>query len=99
MNGESWSDVEVRLRSFLLTLQLECSDRNVVICGHGKTDVIWKKIFLGWTGEKAIAEYEKNPPPNASVTIYKRKKDKLVLELANFAPWKEPLTLPHFQYE
>lgn len=89
LNGESWADVEVRLRSFWLTLQVECPNQCVVVFGHRKTLPVWRKIFENWTGEQTIDACEKHPTENASVTVYRRKGNKMVLELENFAPWKE----------
>ena len=89
LNGESWADKEMWLRSFLLTLQVECRGQQVVVFGHGKTDPVWGKIFGNWSGEQTIIGYEKHPPENASVTAYRHKDGKMVLEFSNFAPWEK----------
>ena len=89
LNGESWDDVEIRLRSFYQTLQLECHDKDVVVTGHGKTTAIWEgPIFGNLSPEETIEKYKTDPPKNASVTIYECKNGILVPTLVNFAPWE-----------
>lgn len=89
LNGESWADGEIRLRSFFTTLQLECAGRPVVVFGHGKTLPIWGKIFGNWDGEETIEAYARHPTENASVTVYQAQGERMVLELSNYAPWKD----------
>lgn len=89
LNGDSWADKEMWLRSFWLTLEIECADQDVVVFGHGKTVPIWKKILLGRTIEQTVSEYEKNKPEFASVNVYRRQGNSMVLEIENFAPWKK----------
>lgn len=89
LNGDSWADKEMWLRSFWLTLQIECANQDVVVFGHGKTVPIWGKILQGWTVKQTIAEYERNRPEFASVNVYRQQKGKMVPELENFAPWKK----------
>ncbi|OGZ06812.1 MAG: hypothetical protein A3D65_00985 [Candidatus Lloydbacteria bacterium RIFCSPHIGHO2_02_FULL_50_13] len=89
LNGDSLADKEKDLRNFWLTLQIECANQDVVVFGHGKTVPVWGKILQGWTIERTMEEYERNSPEFASITVYRRKGDSMVLELDNFAPWKK----------
>jgi len=89
LNGESWADGEMRLRNFFLTLQIECPGEHVVVFGHGKTLPVWGKIFGNWDGEETVNAYERYPTENASVTVYRAEGKRMVLDISNFAPWKE----------
>lgn len=87
-NGDSWADKEKDVRSFKLTLQMECDRKTVLVSTHGKPRTIFRGLHEGWWAERIIDEHRKNRPEFASATIYRKKGDRLILEIDNFAPWK-----------
>ncbi len=100
--GESWMDIELRIHSFLGTLNRDYSGQKVLIVAHGH----WLMLFQRLIEHFSIAEAERRYATgdeafeNASVTVYKgetvNNKNRLALVEKNFVPWISELEiLPH----
>lgn len=87
--GKSYQEVEnTMVRPFIIGLFLYCSNKNILIVGHGK----WFEIFDGFvqrlTTQQKEANIKKFSFDNASVTRYEKSKSGLVLAEKNIVPWK-----------
>jgi broad specificity phosphatase PhoE len=64
-NGESYKDVEERVREFLLDLQKEYSGNHIAIVAHRATQLAIEVILNNKTWQQAIAEDWRNKKPKA----------------------------------
>lgn len=90
--GENWPDIELRIRSFLQTLQEEHAGERVLLVVHGHWLVLFQRLVQNFSIEEAFHRYEvAGPSENASVTVFKGLeeggKSKLVLVTENTVPW------------
>lgn len=89
--GENWPDVELRIHSFLGTLNRDYSNQKVLIVVHGHWLILFQRLVHHFSIEEAVKRYTDRTAENASVTIYKgsfqKGKPRLVLEEENIVPW------------
>ncbi len=90
--GENWLDIELRIHSFLMTLNQEYDDENVLVVGHGHLFLLFQRILDQLSIGEVLKRYEKAIVENASVTIYEpeliKNKSRLVLKEHNIVPWQ-----------
>lgn len=95
LGGESWADVELRIHSFLGTLNRDCDGQKVLVIVHGNWLILLQKLIHHFSIEEAIGRHLNKPFANASVTIYKNKnirnKSRLILIKENIIPWQEKI--------
>ncbi len=96
--GEDWPDIEMRIHSFLNTLNCYHEGENVLVIVHGNWFNLFRKVNDHLPKEEVLRRYSLDNHgvvDNASVTIYKGKsvngKPRLVLEKENIVPWKDRL--------
>ena len=91
--GENWPDIELRIHSFLGTLNRDYDNMNVLIVVHGHWLILFQRLVHHFPITGAIKRYEMAVSKNASVTLYKglRHKGKSMLVLAeeNIVPWEK----------
>ena len=90
--GENWPDVELRIHSFLGTLNRDCEGLDVVMVVHGHWLILLNRLLRHFTIEEAVQQYQRKVSANASVTIYrgikKNGQDRLEIATCNHVPWK-----------
>ncbi len=90
--GENWPDIELRIHSFLGTLNRDCGDQKVVIVVHGHWLILFQKLIHHFSIEEAVKKYKAGIFENTSVTIYKGEnkngKSRLILKEKNIVPWE-----------
>jgi broad specificity phosphatase PhoE len=97
LGGENWADIELRIHSFLGTLNRDCSDQKVLVVAHGHWLILFQRLVEHFSIEEAERRYTTNSEAfeNASVTVYKGEtvngKSRLALEQKNFVPWRSEL--------
>lgn len=93
--GENWGDIELRIHSFLGTLNRDYDDERVLIVVHGHWLILFQRLIHHFSIEEAMKRYELRTAPNASVTIYEDRKingkSRLELVLDAYVPWQEAL--------
>ncbi len=93
--GENWSDIELRIHSFLGTLSRDCEGDNVLVVCHGHWLILFQRLIEHFSIEEAMHRYKAGAAENASVTIYEGKVSKghsrLVLKENNIVPWQGKL--------
>ncbi len=90
--GENWPDVELRIHSFLSTVNRDMSGANVLIVAHGHWLILFQRLVHHFSIQEALSRYEGRVAPNASVTTYiSRDGSRLELEHENFVPWEGQL--------
>ena len=91
LGGESWPDVELRIHSFLGTLNRDYSNKKVLCAVHGHWLILFQKLIQHFSIEEAVDRYHNKPFENASITIYNSKTlkgmSRLVLKEQNLVPW------------
>lgn len=85
--GENWPDVEMRIHSFLGTLNRDCGGQNVIIVVHGHWLLLFQKLIHHFSIETALKKYREGVFANASVTHYINRDDRLSLVSENVVPW------------
>lgn len=70
LGGENWPDVELRIHSFLGTLNRDCEGQNVLIVVHGHWLLLMQRLIEHFTIEEAVRRYKEHIVENASVTVY-----------------------------
>lgn len=87
--GENWPDVELRIHSFLGTLNRDCSGQDVLIVVHGHWLLLLQRLIHHFSIDEALKRYREGVFENASVTTYIRGVDnRLRLLFENVIPWK-----------
>lgn len=93
--GENWPDIELRIHSFLGTLNRDCEDQRVLIVVHGHWLTLFERLIHRFSIEEAVYRYQNATKENASVTVYDGiivdGKSRLVLTAENIVPWKGKL--------
>lgn len=91
--GENWPDIELRIHSFLGTLNRDYSDERVAIVVHGHWLTLFQRLVDRFSIEESVRRYREATVENASVTVYEgqevKGKSRLVLTQENFIPWKD----------
>src|SRR3989344_1938406 len=67
--GENWPDVEMRIHSFLGTLNRDYSGQRVLIVGHGHWFILFQRLVHHFSIEEAVRRYHEAPFGNTSVTV------------------------------
>lgn len=92
--GENWADVELRIHSFLGTLNRDYEDEKVIIVVHGHWLILFQKLMEHFSIDEAMRRYQTGVSENAAVTIYNRSRehggDRLVRG-GYLVPWKGKL--------
>ena len=66
--GESWADVQLRLRSFITDVDARHDGQRVLVVAHDAVVVLFLHLCLGWT-EQEVLEFDlSHAVPNVSVT-------------------------------
>jgi len=66
--GESWADVQLRLRSFITDVDARHDGQRVLVVAHDAVVVLVLHLCLGWT-EQEVLEFDlSHAVPNVSVT-------------------------------
>lgn len=90
--GENWPDIELRVHSFLGTLNRDYEGKKVLCVVHGQWLIVLQKLIHHFSIEEAIERYKNKVYENASVTIYEgveeNGKSRLVMREENVVPWK-----------
>jgi broad specificity phosphatase PhoE len=68
--GENWADIELRIHSFLGTLNRDYDDQDVLIVVHGHWLILFQRLLEHFSIEEAVKRYYESTAENASVTIY-----------------------------
>ncbi len=93
--GENWPDVEMRVHSFLGTLNRDCDNKKVLIVCHGHWLILFQRLLEHFSIDEALRRYKEGAAENASVTIYGgtnlQGSSRLVLEENNIVPWQGKL--------
>jgi broad specificity phosphatase PhoE len=92
LGGENWPDMELRIHSFLGTLNRDCEDQNVLIVLHGHWLILFQRLIHHFSIDEAILRYHEAVFGNASVTVYEsgmiEGKSRLILKEENINPWR-----------
>lgn len=90
--GENWPDIELRIHSFLGTLNRDCEGMSVAMVVHGHWLILLQRLIDHFSVEEALCRYERGAANNASVTVYEgrmvKNKSRLVLVEENVTPWQ-----------
>jgi 2,3-bisphosphoglycerate-dependent phosphoglycerate mutase len=76
--GEAWTDVALRLRSFLTDLRRDHPDRRVLLFAHEAVVFLLRYLIEGQT-EATVTELSGRRLYNASVTAWERREGRLAL--------------------
>ncbi|MFA6536181.1 MAG: histidine phosphatase family protein [Candidatus Paceibacterota bacterium] len=89
--GENWPDVELRIHSFLGTLNRDCDDKKVIMVVHGNWLILFQRLIHHFSIKEAVRRYKNATFDNASVTWYEsriiRGQSRLILVGQNVVPW------------
>lgn len=90
--GENWPDIELRIHSFLGTLNRDYDGQKVLIVVHGHWLILLQRLIHHFSIEEAMRRYRHAGFENTSVTIYKgmsqQGKSRLILQEENIVPWQ-----------
>lgn len=70
LGGENWPDIELRIHSFLTTLNRDGEGKRVLIVGHGHWFILFQKLLEHFTIEEAERRYRAATVENASVSVF-----------------------------
>jgi broad specificity phosphatase PhoE len=92
IGGENWPDTELRIHSFLGTLNRDCEGQRVLIVVHGHWLILFQRLIHHFSIDEAILRYHEAVFSNASVTVYESStvegKSRLILKEENINPWR-----------
>lgn len=95
LGGENWPDIELRIHSFLGTLNRDYEGQRLLMIVHGHWLILFQRLIHHFSIEEAMIRYKNGVFQNASVTIYKGQliqgKSRLILLEENIVPWKDKL--------
>lgn len=95
LGGENWPDIELRIHSFMGTLNRDYGDQNVLIVVHGHWLNLFQRLVHHLSIEEVLRRYQEGVFENASVTIYQgmavNNYSRLTLVDQAFVPWKGKL--------
>lgn len=90
--GENWPDIELRIHSFLGTLNRDCEGQKVLMVVHGHWLILFQRLIHHFSIDEALRRYHEAVYNNASVTIYTSQiqegQPRLVLTGENITPWE-----------
>ena len=91
--GENWPDIELRIHSFLGTLNRDYDNMKVLIVVHGHWLILFRRLVHHFSIVEAVEKDKMAVAKNASVTLYKglrhKGKSMLVLTEKNIVPWEK----------
>jgi len=91
IGGENWSDIKLRIHSFLETLNRDYDGDKVALIVHGHWLVLLQMLIEHFSVEEATRRYHEAIVGNASVTVYRgveiAGKSRLCLDEFNIVPW------------
>jgi probable phosphoglycerate mutase len=92
LGGENWPDMELRIHSFLGTLNRDCEDQKVLMVVHGHWLVLFQRLIHHFSIGEALLRYHEAIFSTASVTVYESRmingKSRLILNEENINPWE-----------
>lgn len=92
LGGENWPDIEMRIHSFLGTLNRDCENKKVLVVCHGHWLILFQRLVERFSIEEAMRRYTAGATKNASVTVYKGTgpgtNTRLILQESNIVPWE-----------
>lgn len=86
--GENWPDVELRIHSFLGTLNRDYGDKNVLIVVHGHWLVLFQRLIHHFSIDEAMKRAS-DVYDNASITHYYCVENSLRLSFSNFCVYNK----------
>lgn len=90
--GENWADMELRIHSYLGTINRDYPSERVCIIVHGHWLLLCQRLIERFSIEEAERRYKQHIAKNASVTTYlgveRNGKSRLLLDEENVAPWE-----------
>lgn len=93
--GENWPDIEMRIHSFLGTLNRDCDGKSVLIVCHGHWLILFQRLIEHFSINEAVERYKNGASGNASVTVYEGViidgKSRLNLVENNTIPWQDKM--------
>lgn len=84
--GQNGQDVELFVCSFLSHLREFWGDKKILIVGHGTWMIFLWRIMFCHSVKDAEAKYHDNKYKNASVTVFDKRVDRMVLTMDNYVP-------------
>ena len=91
LGGENWPDMELRIHSFLGTLNRDCEDLKVLVVVHAHWLILFQRLVHRFSIAEAMCRYREAVVDNASVTVYEgrviERKSRLILIEENTNPW------------
>lgn len=92
LGGENWPDMELRIHSFLGTLNRDYENQKVLIVVHGHWLILFQRLIHHFSIDEAVLRYHEAVFSNASVTVYEDQmidgKSRLTLNEENIIPWR-----------
>jgi len=93
--GENWPDVELRIHSFLGTLNRDYNGQRVLIVVHGHWEILFQRLIHHFSIEEAMRRYKNGVFENASITVYhgetENNKSRFILIQENIVPWLDKI--------
>lgn len=86
--GESFSELEVRVHSFINMLRLMYSKQVVFIAGHGNWEIAFQRIIENKSRQWAEAAYQEKPFASGSISIY-TPRDMHTMQLERYIPQED----------
>jgi broad specificity phosphatase PhoE len=93
-SGESFADIEVRLRSFLDDLNREHAGRRVVVVAHDAVVLMMRAVIEQLDWDRVVEVSTGNTVRNASITRFDGASGRLVLDRYNSVDHLPPDALP-----
>jgi probable phosphoglycerate mutase len=85
--GENWPDMELRIHSFLGTLNRDCGGRKVLMVVHGHWLLLLQRLLEHFSIDEAIKRYDNSISANAAVSVYTGMNNRLELQ-KYVIPWE-----------
>jgi broad specificity phosphatase PhoE len=90
--GENWPDVQLRIRSFLETVNRDQGGKRVLFVVHGHWLILLEMLLQHFSIEEAERRYRDEVVENCSVTVYVSESgSRLRLVDHNIVPWRGKL--------
>ncbi len=91
LGGENCPDIELRIHSFLGTMNRDYDGQDAILSVHGQWEIYLQRLVHHFSIDEAIKRYHERTAENASVTIYEGKtingKSRLVFS-EYIVPWE-----------
>ncbi|OGL74464.1 hypothetical protein A3E39_01695 [Candidatus Uhrbacteria bacterium RIFCSPHIGHO2_12_FULL_60_25] len=89
--GENWPDVELRIHSFLGTLNRDQHQKRVFMVVHGHWLLLFQRLIHHFSIDESVKRYKDGIAENASVTVYHtmgRPNAPLLHMIEHLVPWE-----------